>query len=441
MTVANSDAASLRKHRSGEHLARRRDHTDLRNGIVIVSHDASRTGAPLTALNVARELREAHGFPVVTILLGPGELQPEFARLGPVFAAPLDPAALHRLDLASYLGPYASGQCARWAGYAIRIIASLWQPYYSWFWRRVIRYLAKRGIRHAICNTVLSGPAAVRLKQAGLTSVGLVHELPHSIRAGNWAEQATALVHGADTLLFACMAVRKAFGDAFAIADKPNIVLPQGFNIDPTRLTAERRAEIRAALRARLGLARDDILVLGCGSGDFHKGIDLFVQTAREIALAPPPSTPRRIVLAWAGTVARGFRVWAEKDAMELNMVDRLIFLGPQQDMVPCYAAADIFFLPSREDSFPNVVLEAMASGLPVVGFASSGGFEDQARAGGGITVPYGDVAAVVKVLCQLAEDPGERNKMGHHGREWIARLGGYERYVSGLVEALQLCF
>jgi hypothetical protein len=58
-----------------------RQAADLRHGIVIVSNDASRTGAPLTALNIAREF-VARGIPVVTILLLAGDLEPEFARAG-----------------------------------------------------------------------------------------------------------------------------------------------------------------------------------------------------------------------------------------------------------------------------------------------------------------------------------------------------------------------
>lgn len=60
---------------------------ELRHGIAIVSHDASRAGAPLIALNIARELVKARAIPVATISLEPGELEPEFAQLGPLFVA------------------------------------------------------------------------------------------------------------------------------------------------------------------------------------------------------------------------------------------------------------------------------------------------------------------------------------------------------------------
>jgi hypothetical protein len=69
-------------------LKTRRREPDSAGGIAIVSNDARRAGAPLIALNIARELAEVRGIPIVTILLGAGELEAEFSRLGPLLIAP-----------------------------------------------------------------------------------------------------------------------------------------------------------------------------------------------------------------------------------------------------------------------------------------------------------------------------------------------------------------
>jgi glycosyltransferase involved in cell wall biosynthesis len=238
--------------------------------------------------------------------------------------------------------------------------------------------------------------------------------------------------------VFPCPQVQAAFANAFSVGDKPTHVYPQGFNINPERLAVERRFADRSAFRASLGLNQDDILILGCGgSGDLRKGADLFIHAAREMALSSAASASRKIVFAWAGYIGSSFREWAEKDMTELALSDRLIFLGPQQDMAPCFAGSDLFFLSSREDPFPTTVLEAMAYGLPVVGFAGSGGIEQQIFGGVGVIVPYGDVTSAIKNLCELAEQPGQRKRMARLGQERIALSGGYRAYVSNLINVL----
>ncbi|MDD5462081.1 MAG: glycosyltransferase family 4 protein [Methylococcales bacterium] len=64
------------------------------------------------------------------------------------------------------------------------------------------------------------------------------------------------------------------------------------------------------------------------------------------------------------------------EQAEHLGISLRVKFLGPQKDVIPCYAAADVFILPTLYDPFPNVVLEALACGLPVITSTKSGAAE-----------------------------------------------------------------
>ena len=119
--------------------------------------------------------------------------------------------------------------------------------------------------------------------------------------------------------MFPCSQVQAAFTQACSVDGRPSYVYPQSFNIDPDRLSVERRTADRSAFRASLGLGLccHDILILGCGgSGDLRKGVDLFIHAARDMALSSRSAT-RKIVLAWAGYVGSSFREWAEKDMNE----------------------------------------------------------------------------------------------------------------------------
>jgi glycosyltransferase involved in cell wall biosynthesis len=81
------------------------------------------------------------------------------------------------------------------------------------------------------------------------------------------------------------------------------------------------------------------------------------------------------------------------------------------------YSAADLFAICSLQDNLPNTVLEAIACGIPVVGFAI-GGIPDMVRNGvNGLTVPATDVDALAEAICQVLNDRALREDMGANAR------------------------
>jgi glycosyltransferase involved in cell wall biosynthesis len=71
-------------------------------------------------------------------------------------------------------------------------------------------------------------------------------------------------------------------------------------------------------------------------------------------------------VFVWVGNTDPNLRHWLDHELAGLGLEDRLVFPGSTQEMTGFYAAADVFVLTSREDPFPNLGIEALASGLQV---------------------------------------------------------------------------
>ena len=121
--------------------------------------------------------------------------------------------------------------------------------------------------------------------------------------------------------------------------------------------------ELREKSRAELNLKQDQIALLFAGSGWERKGLLFAIQA---MALCKD----RRIRLLVAGRGDAGpykttrLRFWREKPVQ---------FLGEIADLVPVYAAADMFILPTIYDAFSNACLEALACGLPVITTRSNG--------------------------------------------------------------------
>ena len=81
------------------------------------------------------------------------------------------------------------------------------------------------------------------------------------------------------------------------------------------------------------------------------------------------------------------------------------------------YNTADVFVIPSLQDNMPNTVLEALACGIPVVGFRV-GGIPEMVRSGiNGLLVPEGDVVALRAAIIELLENPEKTDKMATNCR------------------------
>ena len=92
-------------------------------------------------------------------------------------------------------------------------------------------------------------------------------------------------------------------------------------------------------------------------------------------------------------------------------------FLGHLGDPLPIIAGATVVVVPSREEGFGSVILDALALGTPVVG-AAVGGIPDALARGGGVLVPSNDPAALAQAVERLITDPVHRNRLSAEARK-----------------------
>lgn len=140
-------------------------------------------------------------------------------------------------------------------------------------------------------------------------------------------------------------------------------------------------------------------------------------------------------------------RAVVEAQAAALGLTGRVIFAGrvPHHDLPAWYRTADVFVLPSEFDNSPNVALEAMASGVPVVA-TDVGGLRELVQAGvNGDLVPLGDAQALASAILRYSGDPALTARVARRNRDdavsrfsWAQSAGAllevYERALSGSV-------
>lgn len=351
--------------------------------VLLVTHDVSRSGAPRVAVLVARSLVD-QGHEVRVVARARGPLLSEFAALAPTFVEPW-PKVRNKLW---------SWRPSRLLGYlADTVIAFLvllrWRPdlvYLNTTAAGIYLRPARRLRRQVLLHVHESGPVAARFLSAarapGLDGVELVACSP-SVRA-----DLAALTHRT----------------AAAITLLPSV--PDG--------PVVRR--LSAAPPDLVSYDGADLIVGCCGTVEHRKGADLWAAIAAEVERAVPG---RALRFVWLGELAT---------AVDQAGVE---FLGPTSNPYPHLRRFDVAALPSRDDPFPLVVLEAMLLGTPVVAFGV-GGVADQVGDAGTV-VPAGDVAAFAQAVARLLTDDELRTRLGTAARDRAEALYSTRAFAEGL--------
>ncbi len=109
---------------------------------------------------------------------------------------------------------------------------------------------------------------------------------------------------------------------------------------------------------------------------------------------------------------------------------------GYVSDPLPFYRAMDVMVLPTWREGFPNVVLEAAATGIPVVTTLSTGSRDSVVPEVTGLLIPPGYPVAIAEAVCKLLADPERARRMGAAARAWVL-----ENYVDEHVMRLTSSF
>ncbi|MDP8236624.1 MAG: glycosyltransferase [Candidatus Erginobacter occultus] len=167
-------------------------------------------------------------------------------------------------------------------------------------------------------------------------------------------------------------------------------------------------------------------VVISVGGLTRRKGFDVCL---RALGILYDRCLPFSLLVIGEGEEERNLRNLAES----LGIADRVKFLGKvsRDDIPGYYAMSDIFCLAALQDAAPNVVMEAMASGLPIVSTLAGGIPEYVVDGETGFLVPPGDVSALAEKLEPLIVDGSLRRKMGQAGRERAEREFPYRKMVN----------
>lgn len=178
-------------------------------------------------------------------------------------------------------------------------------------------------------------------------------------------------------------------------------------------------------LRGQLQLPIKSHLVLFVGGIHASKGVDTLVEAWKRVHIQQPFAQ-----LVLIGPIPNRMSV----DNEFLTQIEMMRARGVQIELLPVqnnieqyYQAADIFTLPSRSEGLPNVTLEAMSTGLPVVVTDISGHHALISDGENGLMVPVDDAPALSQCLLTLMNDPQLAQRLGEEARRTIIKDFSFE--------------
>uniref|UniRef100_UPI0025CD1B3C rhamnan synthesis F family protein n=1 Tax=uncultured Thiodictyon sp. TaxID=1846217 RepID=UPI0025CD1B3C len=285
------------------------------------------------------------------------------------------------------------------------------------------------------------------LAQFFVPTLSLIHEFAsYTVPVQGFSEAA----FWASEMVFSAAIVREsAREECPGLRELHAVVLPQGRSLVPqpdcSQLEYER--EVRRARRALRpsSLPSNAVVVLGAGSVNFRKGVDLFLSCAARVA-ARHPSNPFYFV--WIGygfdpIKDLDYSIYLRDQLQRAGLTGLAAFAGEFAHIDLAYELADVLFLSSRLDALPNVVIDAAHYQLPVVCFDRTTGIADMLKDNGlgdACVAPYLDIEQAAQRLVDFIDKPELRMRIGSELNTLGSRLFDMERYVASLERLALQC-
>jgi len=441
------------------------DRDNWRNGhFCIVSHEASRTGAPLIILKIVKWLTEKYRFKCTIVLLKGGDLVEDFKKYGTTYL-------VEDMGLSvDHLTP--------------TIIATF------------LTSIFKNDPLFTIVNSATSHQVCAGLTRLGFPYYCLTHEFAdpyrpeelknmlkakHVFVPSNIVQHSFERKDGIEPEYLSKISVLRQgvlieeFGEKLTKSEARKIWMDElkTTNTSPeiesikneiaeneeTLLTFKAESgnlneieELKDSIKKskdQLELLKSDIsinentkIILASGVAHGRKGIDIFYNII--VNVLRKNNGQEDIVFAWLGhynaTNYDSIEFWINYDLKKLGLDKKVIFTGnkTQEEVEIYFKGADLFLLTSRMDPFPCVTLEAMACNLPVVGFENATGSTEIIAGKTDCVFPYLDIEKISDGIIKLVKDEAKVQEIGKENKEIVLRDFHFENYVDEMVNFIE---
>lgn len=313
-----------------------------RDTVLVVGHEASASGAPILCLNISRSLAEKYN--VVIILLDGGEIESSFALPG-----------VHTI-------------ISRESKNNSEVAANLIQKLCS-------RYQFK----FAILNTVASEPLLKPLARNYIPTIGLIHEFASYMnRHGAFR---SFLLWNTKVIFSNELTYEDALSHYPDFSRRSVEIIPQG-KCDLEQISFRNLPRMHS--NAFNELSSNSKKILGVGTIEYRKGVDLFISVAKLFY----SRNSADIQFEWIGSTQSNsenerYLLYLQDQIKRSGLVNNVVISPHTPNIQDAYSTARLLLLPSRLDPLPNVAIDCLCLGVPVLCFDRTTGIAKYLAEGG----------------------------------------------------------
>lgn len=314
--------------------------------VMVIGHEASLSGAPVLLLNLFRLLVKREIVEVQFVIRRGGPLVKEYEKIGPVIVLK-QPNYGEEKSFFLHLVHFVQNKIKL----VIVLIKAFWCDYFFF-------------------NTVVNGKLLRWLHFHKKPVITYVHELEKVIDLYIKQKDAVLPLNGSDIILFPSDVTKKLLMNKYHIPEPRLKRLAYYFPFAESEYESGKAFDFRLSFRQRFGVKETEFLVGAVGTVSERKGVDLFIETCEKVISHNP-----LIKFVWIGSFESDKRELEFRNLIKEKQLDaNLIFTGGLSYDIYNFSPLDVFFLSSKEDTYPLVVLEAAIMKVPTICFSGSGG-------------------------------------------------------------------
>lgn len=372
--------------------------------ILFISHNLSRTGAPLALLQelkyICTNCNDIH--PELLLMAG-GDLDSEFRQLCPIHKIwsrdTLFKRLMRRLGVKCFVYPY-------------------------------LKMFCRGQFDEIYVNTIAALEIGYRLKlQLGIPLIGHIHEgeaLMHQFKVKpEW-------IIACDLLLTVSNLAKKNLVDNYGVpSSRIKLQRPVSYWLD----SAIKRGGLQVSNTSNLQREK----VIGCfTNGNWFKATEIIPIIVKLFVDKYPQVNSRFLIV---GEMPEEIKYRMEFDIKKMNLTKSVLFVGKVDNPLEILSQVNLLMLPSREESFSLVAQEAGLMEKPIVGFEGATGAAEWVKENAGILVPYMDLIKMVDAIFKLLENDHLQQLYGKQGRKIVENMYAVDSQMLTVVSSIRELF